>query len=120
MADPIVIRVLDITGNNLAVSAEDGQIVHDKLAPVLREGQSLRLSFQGVDTVISAFLNAAIGQLYGEFSEEKIRENFSVTDMAKEDLPLLKRVVDNAKTYFRDPERFRKAVEPLVDEDDEE
>ncbi len=120
MADPITIRVLDVTGNNLAVSAEDGQAVHDKIAPVLREGRAVRLAFQGIDTVISAFLNAAIGQLYGEFPEEKIREQFSVVDMAQEDLVLLKRVVENAKAYFRDPQRYRKAVEPLLEDDHEE
>ncbi len=120
MADPITLRVLDITGNPLAVSAEDGQTVHDKIAPVLREDTSARLSFQGVDTVISAFLNAAIGQLYGEFPEKKIREKFSVADMAPEDLVLLKRVVENAKVYFRDPERYRRAVQPLSEDDHEE
>lgn len=120
MAEPVTIRTLDVTGNNLAVSAEDGQLVHDKVAPLLREGRAVRLSFQGIDTMISAFLNAAIGQLYGEFSEGEIRERFSVVEMAPEDLVLLKRVVENAKSYFRDPERYRKAVEPLSEDDHEE
>ena len=33
---------------------------------------------------------------------------------------LLKRVVDNAKTYFQDPERYRRTVEPLSEDDNEE
>ena len=41
----------------------------------------------------SAFLNAAIGQLYGKFSEETIRASLGVSDMEQEDLALLKRVV---------------------------
>jgi hypothetical protein len=65
------------------------------------------ISFEKVETTISAFLNAAIGQLYGEFTEEKIRELLSVRDVAPEDIVLLKRVVENAKAYFRDPERFK-------------
>ena len=37
-----------------------------------------------------------------------------------DDLALLKRVVDTAKLYFKDPERFNQVVqEVLGDEDDE-
>jgi hypothetical protein len=119
MAEPITIRILDVTGNNLAVSAEDGQMVHDKVAVVLREGRGVRLSFQGIDTVISAFLNAAIGQLYGEFSEETIRELLKIEEMAPEDLVLLKRVVDNAKRYFANRQTFDKAWQEEVGDDEE-
>lgn len=120
MNDEVVVRVFDIVGGALCVSADDGQAVHDKIAPLLRDGRKVVVSFDRVETMISAFLNAAIGQLYGEFAEERIREQLSVRDMAQEDLDLLKRVVENAKTYFRDPERYRKAVQPISDDDNEE
>ena len=106
MSQEINVRVFDVVGSALCIASDDGTLVHDKIAPLLREGKKVVLSFAQVETVISAFLNAAIGQLYGEFKEEEIRERLSVRDMAQEDLVLLKRVVDNAKTYFRDPKRF--------------
>ncbi len=118
MPEAITVRIIDVVGSSLAVSAEDGQAVHDKIAPVMREGQAVGLSFQGIDTVISAFLNAAIGQLYGEFPEEKIRELFSVKDMAPEDVALLKRVVENAKSYFRDPDRFRQIITEVTGDEE--
>src|ERR1043165_1095013 len=101
MADEIVVRVFDIVGSPLCVSADDGQAVHDKIAPLLRDNRKVVVSFERVETLISAFLNAAIGQLYGEFPEERIRELLSVRDMTSEDLTILKRVVDNAKVYFK-------------------
>ena len=119
MPEEITVRLLDIVGGPLAVSADDGQLVHDKIAPLLREGHHVALCFEGLGTVISAFLNAAVGQLYGEFPEEKIREQLSVRDISQEDIGLLKRVVENAKAYFRDPERYRRAVEPLSEDDHE-
>jgi len=76
---------------------------------LLREGRKVSLSFDRIETIISAFLNAAIGQLYGELPEEKIRELFNVRDMAQEDLALLKRVVDNAKLYFANRKEFDQA-----------
>ena len=120
MSKEVIIRVSDIVGGSLCISSEDGQIIHDKIAPLLREGYNVVLSFDRVETLISAFLNAAIGQLYGEFSEEKIRSSFTVRDMSQEDMSLLKRVVDNAKIYFKDPEQYKKVVQPLSEDEDEE
>lgn len=118
MSDPIIVRVFDIVGGRLCVSADDGQTVHDKIAPLLREGRNLSISFDNVDIVISAFLNAAIGQLYGEFTEEQIRELLSVRDMAPEDLALLKRVIDNAKIYFQNRPQFDKAWKEEVGDEE--
>jgi hypothetical protein len=105
----IIVRAFDVIGSPLGVSSDDGQKVHDKMAPLLREGRKVSLSFERIETIISAFLNAAIGQLYGEFPEDKIRELFSVRDMSPEDLALLKRVVDNAKLYFKNRAQFDEA-----------
>lgn len=119
MPDEISVRVLDIVGGTLAVSADDGQAVHDKIVPLLREGRRVIVSFEGVNTIISAFLNAAIGQLYGEFPEERIRELLSVEHMVPEDLALLKRVVDNSKRYFANRPAFDQAWKEEVGDDEE-
>ena len=119
MSDLITVRVFDIVGGPLGVSADDGQRVFDRISPLLREGKKLSLSFEQIETLISSFLNAAIGQLYGKFPEEKIRELLSVRDMDAEDLTMLKRVVENAKVYFKDPKRFDKAWKEEVGNDEE-
>ena len=118
MNDAIVARVFDIVGSPVCVSADDGQAVHDKIAPLLREGRKVVLSFERVETTITAFLNAAVGQLYGEFSEERIRELLSVRDMRPEDLVMLKRVVDNAKVYFKHPKQFDQAWKEEVGDEE--
>lgn len=120
MSEPITVRVFDIVGGPLCVSTDDGQAVHDKIAPLLREGRKVSVSFARVETIISAFLNAAIGQLYGEFPEERIRELVSVTEMADSDVALLRRVVDNAKIYFANREQFDEAWKLEVGEEGDE
>lgn len=115
----IIVRAFDVIGSPLGVSSDDGQKVHDKVAPLLREGRRVSLSFDRIETIISAFLNAAIGQLYGEFPEGKIREFFNVRDMAQEDLALLKRVVDNAKLYFANRKEFDQAWKEEAGSDNE-
>lgn len=109
MSNPVDVRVFDIVGSPLCVSIEDGQRVYEKIVPLLRDGQQVALSFEQVETLISAFLNAAVGQLYGEFPEERIRELLSVRDMDAEDLAILKHVVENAKVYFSNPKAFKDA-----------
>jgi hypothetical protein len=120
MNDQVTIRVFEIVGSGLCVASDDGQKVHDQIAQALRNNRKAQLSFLNVESLTSAFLNAAIGQLYGNFSEEQIRAALSVTDIEQEDLALLKRVVDTAKEYFKDPERFDKARREALEDNDGE
>lgn len=120
MSNNLALSVFEIIGSPLCVASGDGQKVHDRLAAALKEGRGVTLSFHNVTTLTSAFLNAAIGQLYGAFSEEQIRALLKVQDMQPDDLALLKRVVETAKQYFKDPQKFDQAVhETLGDNGDD-
>jgi Icc-related predicted phosphoesterase len=105
LTNQVIIRVYEVVGNGLCVASDDGQKVHDQITRTFREGKKILLSFQNVEMLTPTFLNAAIGQLYGEFPEAQIKANLSVTEMESDDLELLKRVVDTAKDYFRDHQR---------------
>jgi hypothetical protein len=118
MSKPVIVRVFDVVGGPVCVSAEDGQRVHEKIAPLLREGQNVVVSFEQVETLISLFLNAAIGQLYGEFTEARIRKLLAVRDLSAEDVEVLKRVVKNAKAYFKSPKKFDKAWKEEVGDEE--
>jgi len=48
-------------------------------------GRSVTVSFLNVTGLTAAFLNAAIGQLYGSFAEEQIRSPLKVQDMQPDD-----------------------------------
>jgi hypothetical protein len=111
MSNNLVLSTFEIVGSPLCVASSDGQKVYDRLAVALKEGRSIILSFHNITTLTSAFLNAAIGQLYGTFSEEQIRSLLKVQDMQADDLTLLKRVVETAKLYFKDPKKFDQAVQ---------
>jgi len=119
MSDELAIRVYEVIGNTLCVASDDGQKVHDRIAAALREGRNVVVSFRNVNSLTSAFLNAAIGQLYDSFSEDEIRAKVRVEDMEQDDLVLLKRVVETAKAYFKDPERFNDAAREVLGDDDE-
>jgi hypothetical protein len=107
-AQPIVLSAL--VGGPYCVSSADGSAVHDAIAASLQNGEDVVISFAGIEHVTPAFLNAAIGQLYGEFSEEEVRRHVNIVDAGADHLALLQRVVDRAKEFFHDPEHYHAAI----------
>ncbi|CZG78835.1 STAS-like domain-containing protein [Legionella pneumophila serogroup 1] len=120
MKKKLTISVFEIVGSSLCVASSDGQKVFDRLAAALNDNREVMLSFRNVTILTSAFLNAAIGQLYGTLTEEKIRSLLSVEDMQSDDIALLKRVIDTAKQYFADPNKFEKAIHDVLENDQNE
>ena len=123
MSTDIRISMFEVVGSPFCVASSDGQKICDLLTAALKVDRGIALSFRNVTALTAAFLNAAIGQLYGIFSEEQIRSRLKVVDVEPDDLALLKRVVETAKLYFKDPQRFdqvvRETLEVEEDGDDE-
>lgn len=120
MTDKINIKIYEIVGSPVWVSTEDGQKVFDKITAAFKAGRSVELSFANRENLITAFLNAAIGQLYsGDYNEEFLQSNLSVVDISDEDRAMLDRAIENAKSYFSNPKAYDQAWKDIVDEDDE-
>lgn len=120
MSKGIRISLFEIVGSPFCVASDDGQRIHDRLDAALKANQEIVLSFHNITALTAAFLNAAVGQLYGTFSENHIRDLLKVEDAEQDDLALLKRVVDNAKLYFKDPKRYDQVVREVMGDEDGE
>lgn len=114
MKQKLSVAVSALVGSPLCVASQDGQRVHERIALALRAHNHVTVSFLNAPILTAAFLNAAIGQLYGTFTENEIRSKLKVTDIQPDDLALLKRVVRTAKQYFKDPKAFNKAFESAL------
>ena len=110
----------EVVGGPFCVASDDGQKIYDRLATALAADRGVALSFHNVTALTWAFLNVAIGQLYGTFSEEQIRSLLMVEDAEPDALALVERVVANAKLYFEDPQRFEQAVQEVMEDEDDE
>lgn len=114
------IRIVDITGTEYCISSDDGDKVYDVVSEALKEGKRMNISFSGVEDLNSAFLNAAFGRLYnGDFTEEQLSSSLLPVDADPTDLVLLKRVVERAKEFFRDPVTYEAAVVETLGNNDE-
>jgi len=70
MNEIITLSVFEIIGSPLCVASDDGEKVYERIRKAIRQGRSVVLSFVNITSMVPTFLNVAIGQLYGEFSEE--------------------------------------------------
>ncbi len=111
----IKLSVYTIIGDSLGIAAEDGERVFKQIKKALLENKQVDISFLNIEMLTSAFLNTAIGKLYGEFDEKKIKNSLSVSDISNEDKLLLKRVVDTAKAYYKNPKQFEESIKQIME-----
>lgn len=113
------LRLSGIVGSGLCVAASDGQKVFTEIENAIKSGRRVCLSFQGVDDLTSAFLNCAVGQLYGKFPEKEISEKLSIREdsVSAEDLVLLQRVTERARDFFKNPQRHKAAAKSALGDD---
>jgi hypothetical protein len=117
--DKIKINVFNIVGYSDCTLPEDGDKVYSALDKALSKDKKVVISFKNIDKLTSAFLNNAIGKLYGKFDEDKIKESLSLEDISSSGKILLKRVVSTAKLYFKNPDKMRESIKEILGEDDE-
>lgn len=115
MAETIIISLYQVVGSEFCVASDDGAHVYEQIAKAFERGAFVELSFRNVKRLTSAFLNVAIGQLYGEYTEDFIKRHLSVSsDIGPADATLLKRVVDQAKRFFQSPDAYNKAYHAVM------
>lgn len=114
----IKIIVAETAGADCCVAACDGQKVYDRTIAALSENKEVELSFAGTSEITPAFLNSAVGQLYGCLSADLIESNLSFTDILEEDEIILKRVIERARNYFENACSCRKALSDVLGGED--
>ncbi|MDR1699308.1 MAG: STAS-like domain-containing protein [Prevotellaceae bacterium] len=104
----INMEVATIIGDVYAIEAKEGQKVFAIIKKAFEENSKVVLSFLNIKIVATAFLNAAIGELYRDFSEEYIRENLKFENLNESSIVKLKKVVDTAKLRYNNPDFYKK------------
>jgi hypothetical protein len=104
--DLIQIVVQDIINSDTAVSAEDGDLVFNEIDKAFSKNQKVELDFSGIHILITAFLNAAIGQLYSKYRGQELNKKLTLKNVANEDKVQFFEVVKRAKEYFANKKDF--------------
>jgi len=112
----ITINIVNVVGDSFCVEAEDGQKVFELINKAFAEDWHVTLSFLNVEMLTTAFLNTAIGQLYKDHTESYIKEHLKVEQLTRSGLVALKRVIDTAKLYYKDPEAMQRSINEIMGE----
>lgn len=110
------ISIVNIIGDVYGVEADDGQKVFTLIKKAFDRNQKVILSFLNIEMLTTAFLNTAVGQLYKDHSEEDVKANLQVSNISDSGKISLKRVVDTAKLYYKDPEALQRSINEILED----
>lgn len=106
------LTISSIIKGDIAVSTSDGEIVFSELSRSLKKKNKVTLDFKGISILTTAFLNAAIGQLYsGEiYPDNFLNEHLKIINVRDVDTPLFSLVINRAKEYFQNKKNLEESV----------
>jgi hypothetical protein len=96
------IAILDIIHTPHAILQKFGLQLFDYLAPIIANGETIEVSFLGIENATSGFFNASFGNLYKEFGEAVIQRQLVFSDLSDPDW---EEQLEDAKQLALNPER---------------
>lgn len=115
MKKEIYINVAEKIGNPSALTQEQGNIIYNEIASSIEQGNIIQLDFEQIESMISPFLNNAIGQLYGKYTSQQISDFLKIQNFPDEKKATLNIVIANAKRYYSNKEKFNSTAEEVFD-----
>lgn len=97
-----------------ALTQEQGEIIYTLISDSIQHKESITLDFKNVESMISPFLNAAIGKLYGAYSSEIINTYLHLSNFPLSKKSTLKIVTENAKKYYANKEQYNSIAKDVI------
>ena len=110
----IRITIADEVTLNQGVTPEEGQPISERIHSGIRSGIPVVLDFARMQLITTAFLNVVIGTLYKDFSSEELKKLLSFENLTDGIALRIKRVTDNAKLFYENPEQFQQNVDSAI------
>jgi len=108
---------MDIQLNKLigdrCITAEQGQKLLAEIEPRLLAGENVTIDLTGIKTLLSLFLNNAIGPLFKHFDREQLDRLLSFANPSDSQRLTLDLILKNAEAYHRNP-ATKKAVDDTL------
>ena len=102
-------------GTPSALDQELGDIIYAEICNGIDKNERIHLDFSNIESMITPFLNNAIGQLYGKYSSEQIKNHLSLENFPKSKNSTLNLVIDNAKKYYANKAIYEQSVKDVID-----
>jgi len=106
------IQLADFIGQR-CITVEQAEKLYNEIHPRLLSGEEVVINLDGVKTLLSLFLNNAIGPLFKDFDGTQLSKLLKFENLSESQQQTLDRVLDNAEEYHRNPAR-KKAVDEAL------
>lgn len=84
----MVIRILDFVSSY--ATYKDGEVIFEVIAKELDKGNDVTVSFDGINSISSAFANSALVRLIERFTFEEIKRRLHIVDSTRQINRLIK------------------------------
>jgi hypothetical protein len=96
-----MIRVRDFLNNPMAVSTDKAELVFIESRNAIEKGEKVEFNFEDIKLVITAFLNIAIGKLYGlNIDYKDIDERLDYSNSTPAIKNMIEKVILNSKKFY--------------------
>lgn len=100
--------------NPSALTQEQGDIIYNEITNAFEKNEEIVLDFKNVESMISPFLNNAIGQLYGRYTSEDIKQHLILENFPPEKNATLNVVINNAKNFYANKKVFTQTAKDVL------
>lgn len=107
------IRIIDAIGDR-ATDMRQGDSICKMIVSGFEAGEHVTLDFEGMKTILSTFLNTAIGKLYQNYTSEFLNANLRLVNICPEDKFILSRVIARAKDFYSNPALITEALDEAL------
>lgn len=110
------IKLNDLISCHKGITPDDGEPIYNVIVDSLKEGTPVILDFEGVEMMTTAFLNVVIGNLYKDYTSDKLKTMLSFSNLPDSIAIRIKKVTDNAKLFYKDQENYTKIIDAVINE----
>lgn len=110
-----VVNIAKLIKSPSALTREQGMVVYDVIVSALKENSFITLDFGDVESIITPFLNIAIGKLYEDYDSNELSAHLEIIHIPDSANRKFQLVIDNAKIYYSDKKKFDKVVKEVMD-----
>lgn len=112
-----IIDVAEKIANPSALTQEQGDIIYYELVSSFDKNEPVALDFTNIESMISPFLNNAIGQLYGKYTSEEISRLLELVNFPPNKNSTLNIVISNAKKFYANKKAFSQTAKDVLNID---
>jgi len=95
------LNIKEAIGSDYAASSDKAEIIAKLIRTSLNNNEKIVISFKDINVVLTAFLNIAIGDLYRDYTKEKIESSISFIDCNENIKRSIELTKETAEKFYR-------------------